>query len=317
MARGIYIYAEQFDGKVESYTAELVTAAKRLNLTESVTVFAIGDESLENELAWDQVSAVVIADQGTSVFQEDIRAEAVAGFLKEEDPCIVIIPATVTAKSLFSRVAVILNVGLTADCTQLYVENGMFKQKKPAFGNEAMVVTEETDCPAMVTMVTGIYPEEEQGTAKDFTVYTTEMRTSGVELTDIVEQKTESVINAEHIISLGRGAVGGDGFETAKILAGKLGAAVGGTRPLVDNGMIDFEQQIGQTGYTVHPKTCLFFGVSGAIQHTEGVRDTDVTIAVNSDPNAAIFSFADYGVVADANEIMKALIEKTDGNECG
>lgn len=312
MASGIYIYAEQHDGRVEPYTAGLVTAAKSLKLEEPITVFTVGDESMKEELVWDYVSAVIIEDQGTNTFQEDIRSEAIANFLKEKDPYIVIVPAEMTAKSLFSRVAAILNVGLTADCTELYIENNIFKQKKPAFGNDAMVVTEETELPAMVTLVTGIYPEEARGIARDFAIETVDMATSGIELIDIVEQQTDSIINAEHIISLGRGAIEEEGFELAKTFAGRIGAAIGGTRPLVDNGLIAFEQQIGQTGYTVHPKTCMFLGVSGAIQHTEGVRDTEVTIAINNDPNAAIFSFADYGVVADTNEMMKVLIRKID-----
>ncbi len=312
MASGIYIYANQNDGKIEPYTAGLVTAARSLNLEETITVFTIGDESLKEELAWDDLSTVIIKNQGTNIFQEDIRSEAIARFLREREPYIVIIPAEMTAKSLFSRVAAILDIGLTADCTRLYMEDNIFKQEKPAFGNDAMVVTKESKVPAMVSLVTGIYQEEPRGRAKDVSVETIDMGTSGIELVEIVEQQTDSIINAEHILSLGKGAIEGDGFELAKSLAQKMGAAVGGTRPLVDNGFIDFEQQIGQTGYTVHPKTCLFFGVSGAIQHTEGVRDTEVTIAINNDPNAAIFSFADYGVVADADEMMRALMKKID-----
>ena len=310
MAEGIYIYAETEDGAAESYTAGLVNAAKSLGLSEPLTVFAFGDESLKGSLSWDGVSAVVIDDKGSSVFEDDVRAQMAAQFIKEMEPAIVLIPATVTAKSLFSRAAVILDIGLTADCTKIYMEDGKFKQSKPAFG-DAIAVTEEMSVPAVVSVVAGIYPEEPAGTASDFSVYEADLplKNSGVEFTEIVPLKTESIINAEHIISLGRGSLTDGGFETAKELAKAMGAAVGGTRPLVDKGLMAFEQQIGQSGFTVHPKSCIFFGVSGAIQHTEGVRDTAVTIAVNTDPDAAIFSFADYGAAADAKEVMEAMLK--------
>ena len=310
MAEGIYIYAEQTDGAAESYTAGLISAAKSLGLSEPLTVFAIGDESLKGSLSWDGVSAVVIDDKGSGIFEDDVRAKMIARFIKEKEPAIVLIPATVTAKSLFSRAAVILDIGLTADCTKIYTEDGKFKQSKPAFG-DAIAVTEEMSVPAVVSVAAGIYPEEPAGTSEGFSLYEADAPrgSSGVEFIEIVPQETESVINAEHIISLGRGAVTGGGLETAKELAKAMGAAVGGTRPLVDGGLMAFEQQIGQSGFTVHPKSCIFFGVSGAIQHTEGVRDTDITIAVNTDPDAAIFSFADYGAVADAKEVMEAMIE--------
>ncbi|MCD8355664.1 MAG: electron transfer flavoprotein subunit alpha/FixB family protein [Clostridia bacterium] len=310
MGKGIFIYAEQFDQCAEPFTAELVTAVKQLKANEPVTVFAVGDETLLPQLQWDDVAVKVISCSNLSAFQEDAAAVVVADFLKQEDPAYVIVPATGTAKSLFSRVAVLLDVGLTADCTELSMEDGNFIQKKPAFGSEAMVITEETDSPAMVTVITGIYPPCETGKASSEAVISAEAPASGVEFISVEEQEVDSIVDAEYLLSLGRGALQGDSIDTAKALADAMGAAIGGTRPLVDNGTIPFEQQIGQTGCTVHPKVCLFFGVSGAIQHTEGVRDAKLTVAVNTDENAGIFSFADYGAKADSNEVMAALTAK-------
>ena len=124
-----------------------------------------------------------------------------------------------------------------------------------------------------------------------------------------MESTEESITGAEKILSLGRGALEGENLQLAQVFAEKVGAMIGGTRPLVDDGTIPFERQIGQTGSTVHPKICLYLGVSGAIQHTEGVRDAKLTIAVNKDPEAAIFDYADYGVAADMKEILSALLQ--------
>ena len=99
-----------------------------------------------------------------------------------------------------------------------------------------------------------------------------------------------------------------DNFEIVKKFAEKIGAEIGGTRPVADAGIIPFENQIGQTGFTIRPKICISVGVSGAIQHTEGIHDTKLYIAINEDENAAIFNYADYGVVGDLREILEKCI---------
>lgn len=310
MANGIYIYAEVFHQKVEEYTAELVRAAKNLGTDMPITVVAFGNDEIVNQLQWNNVSLLLIACEENHSFHDQARAKILADILREKEPAIVLVPATSTAKSLFSRVSVLLDLGMTADATEIYMDGDIFKQKKPAFGNNVMVITEEIGYPAIVTMVTGIYEKEPVGVAHQMELLNRKMSDDGIMLMDIMQEETESIVDAKQILSLGKGIMDKDGFEKAKLLAKKMGAAIGGTRPLVDNGMIPFEAQIGQTGYVVHPDSCLFLGVSGAIQHTEGVRDSSVTIAVNHDPDAAIFTFADYGVISDATEIIEELLKQ-------
>lgn len=292
MIEGIYIYTEIQNGKPAEYTSELVSYAESLKLKVPIRVFGL---------------------QGNTVFYEAEAAKTIAAYLQKESPGIVLIPAVGTAKAIFARTAVLLDVGMTADCTELYVENGIFRRKKPAFGNEAMVVTEETKQPAFVTVVVGKSRGNTEYPLEQIQILAADVSKSSEEVLDIFEPDTEEIMDAEVILSIGRGISGKDGYDTAVSFAKKIGAAVGGTRPLVDQGMIPFEHQIGQTGCIVHPKCCIFAGVSGAIQHTEGVRDADVTIAVNKDSGAAIFSFADYGVVADGVIFMKKMMEKMQG----
>lgn len=289
MAQGIHIYTEIRNGKPATYTAELVSLAESLHSDEDIHVFGLEENN---------------------IFDEQRAAESIAQYMIKQKPWLVLVPAMGTAKAIFSRVAVLLNIGMTADCTEIYMEDGVCKQRKPAFGNEIMVVTEETEYPALVTMVIGRSKEKTEYPIKKVTVIDMESVKESVRLLDITDQNTEEIVDAETILALGRGVLDNQGFEKAVLLAKKMGAAIGGTRPLVDQGVIPFEHQIGQTGCTVHPKSCLFIGVSGAIQHTEGVRDTNITIAVNNDPNAAIFSFADYGILADGIEFLDTLIEK-------
>ena len=310
----IYIYAEQFDNVVEPSAAELVTLVREFSKKsgQKITLLAFGEDTsaIAFQLAFDDVSVTVVKTP-VSAFQDDAISVVVADALEKLKPDSVIIPASRTARALFSRVAVRLGVGLTADCSELDVdEHGEFIQRKSAFGANAMCVCVEKGGPKLVTVLVGGIHESAplSGTVPAVTELEGLEAASRVEVLDIEEDNAESILGAETIVSVGRGALENDNLALAEQFAQKIGAMVGGTRPLVDDGSIPFDRQIGQTGCTVHPKVCLYFGVSGAIQHTEGVRDAKLTIAVNKDPEAAIFGHADYGVVADMGELLKQLL---------
>ncbi|MDR3729409.1 MAG: electron transfer flavoprotein subunit alpha/FixB family protein [Oscillospiraceae bacterium] len=310
----ICVYAEQFNGVVEPCTGELVTAARAIaaQTGQSITLLVLGPDTqaLAKQLAFPEVQVAAVQTD-LSAFQDDALSAIVAQALEQLSPASVLIPANRIARSLFSRVAVHLDAGLTADCSELFLgEDGAFLQKKSAFGANAMVVTAETSEPKLVTIQMGVYePCPLCSKVPAVQELTAAKPSSRVEVLEVVESTEESITGAEKILSLGRGALEEDNLQLAQVFAEKVGAMIGGTRPLVDDGTIPFERQIGQTGSTVHPKICLYFGVSGAIQHTEGVRDAKLTIAVNKDPDAAIFDYADYGVAADMKEILSALLQ--------
>ena len=125
------------------------------------------------------------------------------------------------------------------------------------------------------------------------------------------EAETDSILAAEVVVVGGRGAEEPESFALLKAFADKIGAIriSIGTRPLADTGQIPFQNQIGQTGFTIRPKICISLGVSGAIQHTEGIKDTKLMVAINTDENAPIYNIADYGIAADLNEVLKAYLE--------
>ena len=309
MPKSIYIYAEQFDGQADPSAAELVYAAKKLNTEAEITVFAFGkeeDADLIQQLSYDGVNILLIDGDGIAFYEEEKRAKIIKQVISMRKPDYVLIPAIECVKPVFARVAAALQIGMTADCTELFMEDGVFYQKKPAFGENAMVITKEEGSAAFVTVIAGAYLPEQNGTPRS----REHMRISLPEQSIILKKKevytSKNLQDAEILISLGRGAAQTETIELAEKLAGKLGGFVGGTRPLVDFNLIPFEAQIGQTGCTVHPKICLFFGVSGAIQHTEGVKDAKLTVAVNTDEKAGIFSFAQYGVILDCKKVLTA-----------
>lgn len=325
MAKGICVYAEHFNGVLEPTAAELIQAAHMLQaeIGEPVQVIVVAQDCKElvDELQALHVDEIYAYNTGRDcLMQDDALSQVIAQMLQKVDPSSVLVPATVEGRSIFSRVAVKLNCGLTADCTELKVdkrEDGSFyiKQNKPSFGENVFVsiVTKEGYYPQMMTVRPGVYKPQEKGMAVEATVNYLDdisLPDSQIEVLEVrpAEQETDSILAAEIVVVGGRGALEDGNFELLNRFAEKVGGAVGGTRPLADSELIPFEHQIGQTGYTIRPKICISLGVSGAIQHTEGIKDTKLFVAVNTDEEAPIFNISDYGIVADMKEVLECYL---------
>lgn len=325
MANGICVFAEHYNGNLETVAAELVSAAHSIKETTGEKIMAVVvsqdcDAIIKqmNKLDIDEIYAVNTDRDCT--FQDDALGHVIAEMIKEMNPSSVLVPATITGRSVFSRVAAKLGCGLTADCTELKVgtkEDGSYfiKQNKPSYGENVFVtiVTREGFLPQMMTVRPGVYTPYEAAESNDPTVKYLDIQVPESKI-QIVEKlpaanNTDSILSAEIVVVGGRGAESEENFKLLKAFADKLGAAIGGTRPLVDTGFIPFEHQIGQTGYTIRPRICISLGVSGAIQHTEGIKDTKLMIAINKDAKAPIFNIADYGIVGDFTGIVKEFLE--------
>lgn len=321
MASGICIFAENYNGKLEPASAELVTAARKIQETTkeeiSAIVVAKDCESIVeqlNEFGIDKIYAV--KTETDLLLRDDTQSQIVADMLKKINPSSVLIPATPVGRSVFSRAAVKLNCGLTADCTELLVgtrEDGSYyiRQNKPSFGENVFVtiITKEGYYPQMMTVRPGVYtmPQSCEGHAEVIYMDEINIQQSGIEVAEILpsEEDTDSILGSDIVVVAGRGAIENDNFELVKEFAEKIGGAIGGTRPVVDEGVIPFVNQIGQTGLTIRPKICISLGVSGAIQHTEGIKDTKLFVAVNTDEDAAIYNVAEYGIKADLREVLE------------
>ncbi len=321
MANGICIFAENYNGKLEPASAELVSAARLIQETTkeqiSAVVVAKDCDGIIEELKNIGVEKIyAVKTDHDILFQDDAASQVLADMIRKIDPSSVLIPATPAGRSIFSRVAMKLNCGLTADCTELLVgtkEDGSYyiKQNKPSYGENVFVtiVTRDGYYPQMMTVRPGVYtiPEKSEGNAEVVYMDDIQIPESRIEIAGILPQEdsTDSILSAEIVVVGGRGTLEDDNFELVKQFADKIGAAIGGTRPMVDTETIPFDHQIGQTGLTIRPKICISLGVSGAIQHTEGIKDTKLFVAVNTDENAAIFKVADYGMVADLREVLE------------
>lgn len=324
MASGICIFAEHYAGNLEIITAELITAARVIRQTtgEKIMALVVSQDcstiikQLE-PLGLDEV--YVVETDRDCTFQDDALSRVVADMIRQAAPASVLVPATTLGRSIFSRVAVQLGCGLTADCTDLKVgtrDDGshFIKQNKPSYGDNVMVtiVTRENIFPQMMTVRPGVY-EPYQGSdciKPEIKYLDIVLPESGIKVIEQypAEAHNNSIVAAEIVVIGGRGAEEEENFSLLKAFADKIDGVVGGTRPLADTGFIPFECQVGQTGCTIRPDICISLGVSGAIQHTEGIKDTKLFIAVNKDKNAPIFNVADYGVIGDMKGILKSLL---------
>lgn len=224
---------------------------------------------------------------------------------------IVLAPATVQLRSIMPLLSWHLGAGLTADCTALSLHDGQLLQKRPAFGNSLMADIRTQSAVQLATVRPGTFRPAE--TPVSCPVITREqpawegcVRT--VEFTPFSEGAPLS--QAQLVIAGGLGIGSKEGFEKLARLAGKLGGAVAASRSAVDAGFAPYRSQVGITGVTVSPKVYIAVGISGAVQHLSGMSGAETVIAVNSDPKAPIFDYADYGIVADWEAVIDKLLEE-------
>lgn len=259
------------------------------------------------------------ADQADIVIYKGILADdyLFASWLCEKvrnewDPEMILAPANIRMRAVMPILAGMLDAGLTADCTDLAVqEDGKLLQIRPAFGNNLMAQIQTVSGIQMATVRPGIFREKKYERSA---VTVREYKVSGspaVQQISFYPFKETCPLNQADIILAGGMGIGSkEGFELLGQAAKRMGAALGASRMAVDAGFAPFACQIGQTGTVVHPRIYIAVGISGAVQHLAGMSGSEKIIAINSDPKAQIFDYADYGIVGDWEEALTLLIKK-------
>ena len=320
---GICVYAEHRLGRLASVVPEIIGAARELkkDLDEPVSAILVGKDVREhaNELLSYGVDEVWMIDNpGIGDFDEDVQSELVAQILLEKKPGIFLGGGTVVGRSLLPRVAAKILTGLTADCTELAIDPAtrFLRQTRPAFGGNIMAtILTQNHRPQMATvrhkvMTPAVRVSSPTGKVVELN-YIPVPKTK-LEFLEFVEEKTSTVnlVEADVIVSGGRGIKDPKNFELIEKLAMATNGAVGASRAAVDAGWIPYSHQVGQTGKTVKPKVYIACGISGAIQHLAGMKGADMIIAINSDPHAPIFDVAHYGIVGDLFQVVPELIRR-------
>jgi electron transfer flavoprotein alpha subunit len=321
--QGVWVFAEQRDGKLKSVAYELVSEGRKLadKLGTELGAVCLGHniKDVEQLICYGADKVYLADDPALADHQEDLYTGLLLDLIKKHRPEILIAGATAMGRSFVPRVAALLYTGLTADCTGLDIdpETKLLLQTRPTFGGNVMAtIMCQAKRPQMSTVrphvfKRGAHHKERKGQIIKV-AFKKEAITSRTKLLRFIEDLTEKVKldEAEIIVSGGRGLGKPDNFQIIKALAEVLGAAVGSSRPPVDEGWIPYSHQVGQTGKTVCPKLYIACGISGSVQHIAGMGTSECIIAINEDPNAPIFQVATYGIVGDLFKVVPMLTEK-------
>lgn len=301
----ILVIAEHDNGSLKKATLNTVSAAAAIGGDIDILVAGSGCDAAAQEAAQTAgIGKVIVADNACYEHQ---LPEAVAPLVAEvgKGYSHILAAATTTGKNLMPRVAALLDVGQISDITEVKSEDSFVR---PIYAGNAMATVQTSDPIKVVTVRTTAFAEAAQGGSAtvESTAHTVEQAKAVFVGEQLSKSERPELTAASVVISGGRGMQNGENFALLEKVADKLGAAIGASRAAVDAGFVPNDYQVGQTGKIVAPDLYIAVGISGAIQHLAGMKDSKVIVAINKDEEAPIFQVADYGLVAD---LFKALPE--------
>lgn len=322
--KGIFVYVEQRDRKVQNVSLELIGKAKELaeTLKEEVTAVVLGykiQEQLNRLLQYGADNVIYVENEKLDIYMTEPYTKALVKVIKTKKPEIMLYGATAIGRDLAPRVACRIKTGLTADCTGLDIneENSNLMMTRPAFGGNIMATIECPDHrPQMATVRPGVmkkaeFDENKTGNIENIDVDITKEDMT-YEIIEVVKEKKEKmdIQEAVVLVSGGRGVGKPEKFELLKNVADELDGMVSASRAVIDSGWKAKDYQVGQTGKTVRPDLYVACGISGAIQHLAGMEESEFIVAINKDETAPIFEVADVGIVGDLNKVLPLLAEE-------
>ena len=306
----ILVIAEHDNTSLKGSTNSTIAAAKEISSDISVLVAGHSCSSVSDEAAClDGVTSVMLADSST---YENFLAEDIANLIVSisDDFEYILAPATTFGKNFLPRVAAILDSQQISEITEV-VSADTFK--RPIYAGSCIATVKTLEPKKIIsvrsTAFDGVTKGESQAPVTDVSS-TDSLNVSSFVKEDLAVSDRPELTAADIVVSGGRGMQSGDNFHLLDSIADKLGAAVGASRAAVDAGFVPNDYQVGQTGKIVAPDLYIAVGISGAIQHLAGMKDSKVIVAINKDEDAPIFQVADYGLVADLFEALPELDSK-------
>jgi electron transfer flavoprotein alpha subunit len=307
----ILVYAELNQGKLVPTTLELMAKARELGDVEAVALGA-GAKAAGATLGKHGAKVVhVNEDAAFDDYVAEPATDALAALHKEAPADVILFGFTTDSREVAGRLAARLGVGLISNAADLDAKDGGFVAKVPYFGGAKLASMKANSQPAIVLIRPKSFEASESGGTPQVKELSASVE-AGSKRAHIVERVVEAsekvkLEEAKVVISGGRGMGGPDNFPLLEDLANALGGAVGASRAVVDAGWVPYSMQVGQTGKSVRPGVYIAVGISGAMQHTVGMKASKVIIAINKDAEAPIMKMADLGVVGDALKIVPAL----------
>ena len=306
----ILVIAEHDNSTLKGSTNSTIAAAKEISTDISVLVAGNSCSSVSSEVAsLDGVTSVMVAD---SSIYENFLAEDIANLIVSlSDPFdYILAPATTFGKNFLPRVAAILDSQQISEITEV-VNADTFK--RPIYAGSCIATVKTLESKKIIsvrsTAFDGVSAGESQAPISEVSS-SDALNVSSFVKEDLAVSDRPELTAADIVVSGGRGMQSGDNFHLLDSIADKLGAAVGASRAAVDAGFVPNDYQVGQTGKIVAPDLYIAVGISGAIQHLAGMKDSKVIVAINKDEDAPIFQVADYGLIADLFEALPELDSK-------
>jgi electron transfer flavoprotein alpha subunit len=324
--KGVWVFIEYEHGAVHPVSLELLGEGRKLadKLGVELSAVLLGGDSYGLRQA-----ATSCFEHGADVsyvaqspvlvdYRNEPYTAVMTELVQQYKPEILLLGATTLGRDLAGAVGTTLRTGLTADCTALAIDDERsLAATRPTFGGSLLCTIHTLNYrPQMATVRPRVMamPARQPGRTGRIVEHPVSLLEESI-ITKVLQFIPDSQVSTAHlehadiVVAGGMGLRSAEAFEHVKTLAQVLGGEYGGTRPVIQKGWMEHDRQIGQTGKTIRPKLYIAAGISGAIQHRVGVEGSDLIIAINSDPNARIFEFAHFGVVADAVTLMPALVD--------
>ncbi len=321
--KDVWVFIEHKRGRIANVSLELLGEGRKLAdaLGYKLSGMLLGEgveECAREAIKYGADKVYLTESPILKDYRTDPYKAGAVYLIKQYKPEIVIFGATTQGRDFAGTIATTIYTGLTADCTGLDIdpETKLLRQTRPAFGGNIMAtILCQRHRPQMATVRPKVFamPEKDDSRTgeiirEQLPIGEDKVRTKILEFLQVAE--TVNMVDAEVIVSGGRGVNGSENFAVIRELADVLGGAVGASRAAVDAGWIPYEHQVGQTGRTVRPKIYIACGISGSIQHQAGMKTSDIIVAINKDPEAPIFKIATYGIVGDLFQAVPKLTKE-------
>jgi electron transfer flavoprotein alpha subunit len=316
----VWVIAEQIRGEIPVVCIEIIGQARKLadELEVPVEVILLGKD-ISDQLDLFFFAGADVVHLGNAAdfenYQADIFTEIIVSLAKKQDPQIMLIGSTFMGRELAPLIAANLGTGLTAHCIDLVLDdNGILEQQVPAYGGILSIICPEKR-PQIATVARGVFPMpalDENRSGIILPIEPPERKDIRVKTLEILHEEPKGVPleSAPIVVAGGAGAGSIEGWLEIQALAETLNAALGSTRPAVDEGWTELETMIGQSGRMISPEIYVGVGISGELQHMVGIVGAKVMIAINNDPEAPVFEQVDYGIVEDCRVFLPALVDK-------
>jgi electron transfer flavoprotein alpha subunit len=319
----VWVYIEHKDGVTTPMSFELLgvaqTLAAELGSKACAVVIADNADEIAKEATYYGASKVyTVSGSSFKGFRPDAFSKAAVSLISNYKPDVMLFRSTTQGTELAAATASVAEVGIGSDAIGLAVDGGSkaIKLTRAAFGGSYLATyVNEKSKPQIITVRPKVFelPAKDTGKSGDiikdsFAIAEDDIRSKVLQF--VQSESAVNLVEADIIVSGGRGMGKPEGFAVMKALADVLGGAVGASRAAVDSGWISVDHQVGQTGKTVKPKIYIACGISGAIQHLAGMRTSDCIVAINKDADAPIFKIASYGIVGDYNQVVPQLVEE-------